>query len=116
MDSKIALYLIDKGARTTDERTKTLAQQIYDANGDKFLENLIFRYYQGVELGDSHFREGMYIDRFSSGEELLEEMYENHSKGKRQQEEERLARENPGKDACQLYLEKKYGPRRDGFY
>ena len=42
MDSKIALYLIEKGARTTDERTKTLAQQLADANGDKFLENLIF--------------------------------------------------------------------------
>ncbi len=116
MDSKIALYLIEKGARTTDERTKTLAQQLYDANGDKFLENLIFRYYQGIELGDSYFRESMCMDRFSSGEELLEEMYENHSKGKRQQEEERLARENPGKDACQLYLERKYGSRRDGFY
>ncbi len=116
VNSPLGEYLREKGGKSSDERANDLAQQLADAKGDKDLENLIFRYYQGLELGNSHFRESMYLGRFSSPEALLEEMYENRSKSKRQLEEERLAKENPGKDACQLYLERKYGRRRDDFF
>ena len=36
------------------DRTKTLSEQLEAAGNDKNLQNLIFRYYQGLDMGDSN--------------------------------------------------------------
>ena len=92
------------------ERTKTLTEQLEAAKGDACLENLIFRYYQDLELGDSHWRESMCLDKIKKGEECA---FEKCPVSKRQEEEARLVKENPGVDVNLLMLQRKYGRGRD---
>lgn len=95
------------------EKLTTLAKQLELAGDDKNLQNLIFRYYQGLDMGNSHWREGMYMDRIQAQGQILENFYEEMPKSKRQLEEERLIKAHPGVDINQLMLEKKYGHGRD---
>lgn len=94
------------------ETRKFLIDQLNEAKDDENLKNLIFRYYQGLDVGDSHWRESMHLDE---GEEGLsvEKMYNRMKKSKRYLEEERLAKEHPGVDVNLLMLQRKYGRERD---
>ena len=95
------------------DRTKTLSEQLEAAGNDKNLQNLIFRYYQGLEIGDSHWRESMHLDKIQSEGKSMESFLDEMPKSKKQLEEERLVKENPGIDINLLMLQKKYGRGRD---
>lgn len=95
------------------DRTKTLSEQLESAGNDKNLQNLIFRYYQGLEMGDSHWRESMHLDKFQAEGKSIASFCEDMPKSKRQLEEERLAKAHPNVDINLLMLQKKYGRGRD---
>lgn len=97
------------------DKKQSWEQMLTEAEGDLCLENLIFRYVQGLELGDSHWREDMHLERFASGIENIQSVYERRSKTKKEYEEEEISRQNPGMDANQIYLMKKYGPKGNDF-
>ena len=95
------------------DRTKTLSEQLEAAGNDRCLQNLIFRYYQGLEMGDSHWRESMHLDKIQSKGKSIESFHDEMPKSKWQLEEDRLAKEHPNVDVNLLMLQKKYGRERD---
>lgn len=91
----------------------SLSEQLDAAGDDKSLQNLIFRYYQGLELGDSHWRESIHLERIQKSGQTLDSFYDEFPKSKWNLEEERLAKEHPGVDVNLLMLQRKYGRERD---
>ncbi len=89
----------------------SLARRLNEVKDDPVLMNLYFRYFQDLELGDSHFRESMSLDRFSCG---VENTTSYLGRSKQEIEEERIAKENPNQDANQILLMKKYGGSSHG--
>lgn len=83
---------------------QTAKQDLFDmleqVKDDPCLTNLYWRYMQNLELGDSHWREGMSLEQPS---------VEN---AKQAQEEKKIAKEHPYADANQLRLMRKYGRNR----
>ena len=95
------------------ERLKTLSEQLEAAGNDRCLQNLIFRYYQGIEMGDSHWRESMHLDKIQAEGKSIASFCDEMPKSKWQLEEERLAKAHPNVDINLLMLQKKYGHGRD---
>lgn len=95
-----------------DNISRSLFEMLDSVKGDKCLENLVFRYCQNLELGESHWRESMSFDRFSSGVQSIEQIIDEMPKSKQQLEEEALKKENPNQDINLLWLQKKYGNTR----
>lgn len=93
---------------------KTLASQLEAARDDPCLQNLIFRYYQGLELGDSHWRESLHLEKAQTTGKSFEELAENYPQSKQSAEESRLINSHPkGADVNLIMLQKKYGHGRD---
>lgn len=89
---------------------KTLAWQLELAKDDPCLKNLIFRYYQGLELGDSHWRESIHLEKAQTQGKSFEELLENRPLSKQTLEEQRLMASHPKEvDVNLLMLQKKYG-------
>ncbi len=95
------------------DRTKTLSEQLEAAGNDRCLQNLIFRYYQGIEMGDSHWRESMHLDKIQAEGKSIASFCDEMPKSKWQLEEERLAKAHPNVYINLLMLQKKYGRERD---
>ena len=93
--------------------SKDLWDQLEAAKGDSCLENLIFRYYQGIEMGDSHWRESMHLDKIQAEGKSIASFHDEMPKSKWQLEEERLAKDHPNVDVNLLMFQKKYGHGRD---
>ncbi len=84
----------------------SLLRRLREVENDPCLQNLYFRYFQDLELGDSHFRESMTLDRFGCG---VENLATQAAQSKQAIEEERIAKGNPNCDANQIRLMRKYG-------
>ena len=93
------------------EELKTLAEELERVKDDPCLTNLFFRYYQGLEGSDSHWRESMSIERFACGVETVESVMDSRPKSKRAAQEAEILASNPNVDANQLWLQQKYGIR-----
>lgn len=95
----------------TDSELKTLSEKLEKVKHDPYLTNLYYRYYQGLELGYSHFRDSMYLDRFSCG---VESMSENpHYRSYTATIEEEILQNHPNCDACQMRLLERFS-RQNG--
>lgn len=94
---------------TDNNQLKTLSEQLEAVQDDPCLTNLYFRYYQGLELGDSHFRESMYLDRFPCGVyNSSETVYLRCYSSKNAVVEQKILQQNPNVDACQMRLYQQY--------
>lgn len=72
-----------------------LQEKLEEVKDDPCLTNLYWRYFQNLELGDSHWREGMRLDR--SEKESLQEA-----------EERMILKKDPKVDANLIRLKRKF--------
>ncbi len=86
----------------------SLSKRLNEVKDDPCLVNLYFRYFQNLELGESHWRESMQLDSFGCGVRNKTE-----ATSKQKIEEEQIARNFPHQDANQLRLIQKYN-RQNG--
>ena len=90
-----------------NEQHKTLQQKLDEVKHDPSLMRLHFRYWQGLDLSDSHWRESMNPDKF-----IPESTRQEYARPSKQTiEEERIARQNPNIDINQRWLMEKYRQR-----
>ena len=86
---------------------QTLADKLNEVKHDPSLMRLHFRYWQGLDCGDSHWRESMTADKFISQTTIQE-----YTRTSQQSiEEEKIARHNSNIDVNQQWLMEKYRQR-----
>ena len=90
-----------------NEQHKTLQQKLDEVKHDPSLMRLHFRYWQGLDCGDSHWRESMTADKFI-GQNTIQEYTRSSQQAV---EEEKIAHQNPTIDVKQRWLMEKYRQR-----